>query len=253
MRNLTILLYHEVGELPVGKDPYGLAVTPGAFRRQMALLARGGYHVVDLGHVVRAIEAGEALPRRSVAITFDDGMKSTFEAAFPVLRAFGFPATVFLVARRVGGLSDWEGQRDELALPLCDWDDIREMQAGGISFGSHTASHPDLTRLAADEVRAELTTSKAILEERLGRPVDQFAYPFERFTAETLALTRESGYRASFGTSALPESRFNLWRTEVGAADTLERFAFKLSGNWWRWREAKRRLRPLRAGVTAGR
>jgi peptidoglycan/xylan/chitin deacetylase (PgdA/CDA1 family) len=253
MKNLTVLLYHEVGEPPPGKDPFGLAVTPADFHQQMELLARAGYTVVDLDEVVAAVETGRTLPARSVAITFDDGLESTYQAAFPVLRAFGFPATVFLVADRVGGLSDWEGQSGELACPLCGWDEILTMQAAGISFGSHTLTHPDLSRLPAEAVGHELTASKTILEERLGRAVEHFAYPFERFTAETVGLAQKSGYRASFGTSALPESRFNLWRAEVGAADTLESFAFKLSAHWWHRQNAKRRLRPLRRLLTGPR
>jgi peptidoglycan/xylan/chitin deacetylase (PgdA/CDA1 family) len=246
MKNLTVLLYHHVGEISAARDPYGLAVTPADFRRQMELLAQRKYTVVDLDRVAHSLETGEPLPRRSVAITFDDGLKSVYETAFPVLRDLGYPAAVFLVADRVGGLSDWEGQKGELAFPLCSWEEILEMQAGGITFGSHTRTHADLKRVSADEATDQIASSKEILERHLGCAVHYFAYPFERFTAETVQLTQKSGYRASFGTSALPESRFNLWRAEVGTADSLERFEFKLSVKWWGWQNAKRVLRPLR-------
>ncbi len=249
MKNLTVLLYHHVGEMTAAQDPYGLSVTPADFRKQMELLAQRRVTVVDLDRVAESIETGKPLPRRSVAITFDDGLKSTYETAFPVLRDLRFPAAVFLVADRVGDVSDWEGQKDELAFPLSTWEEIHEMQAGGITFGSHTRTHADLKRVSPEEAADQIAASKEILERGLGRSVDYFAYPFERFTAEIVHLTQKSGYRASFGTSDLPENRFNLWRAEVGAADTLERFEFKLSARWWGWQNAKRVLRPLRQRV----
>src|SRR3989454_6488604 len=118
-----------------------------------------------------AYRRGErVLPPRAIIITFDDGYRSNRTIALPLLRQYGFGATIFLVAAYVGKTNAWN--RDELQDPLLGAAEIQAMQAGGeVDFGSHTATHARLTTLGPVDALRELRTSREQLGALLGRPV----------------------------------------------------------------------------------
>jgi peptidoglycan/xylan/chitin deacetylase (PgdA/CDA1 family) len=144
----------------------------------MAKLREHGYRTVSLAEVVHCLVQRTPLPSRSFVITFDDGYRSVYEEAFPVLRDCGFSATIFLTvgqektSHASARLPSMEGRT------MLSWGEIRDMQRSGIGFGAHTLTHPDLTQLPADQIEAEVCGSKTILEEALGAPVTGFAYPY---------------------------------------------------------------------------
>ena len=249
MRSVPILLYHRVDDVPPERDPLGLVVSPAQFAEQMDYLHKNNYHCLPLGTVVKVGMSGKRAPRRTFSITFDDGSKDLYDQALPALRRHGFTATVFLVVVRVGGETDWEGQSGDLAFPLLSWGEIREMERQNIQFGSHSRTHPRLGNADDEQVIWEACSSKQIIEEELGHPIELFAYPYEDFTATTLKLVEQCGYLGACGSSRLPESRFNLWRAEVFAHDSLSSFAFKMSRGWRLLTGFKRQARALRAFV----
>src|SRR5205085_263883 len=116
------------------------------------------------------------LPGHRVMITFDDGYADFVDHAAPLLRRHGFTAMVFLVSDRIGSTNEWDTVYGE-TLPLLDWEVVRSLQAEGIDFGSHTATHPKLTGLSPAQVVRELARSRATLEQRLERRVTAVAYP----------------------------------------------------------------------------
>lgn len=188
---LTILTFHSLDDARTG-----VSFSPALFERLVRVLGAGGYAVVSLPDAVKALRDGAGLPRRPLAITFDDGDRSVHQVAFPILRQLGWPATVFLkvgdpsdATRRGGGdpsarLPSWEGRE------MLSWGEIREMQGAGVNFGAHTLTHPDLTRLPTSDVEREMVVSKAVLGEALGESVTGFAYPFGRYDARSLHLAR---------------------------------------------------------------
>jgi peptidoglycan/xylan/chitin deacetylase (PgdA/CDA1 family) len=121
---------------------------------------------------------GEALPPRSVMITFDDGYADLAEFAFPVLRDAGFSATVFVVTGLLGGTSAWDEPVGGGAHRLLDAAAIAIWSKQGIEFGAHTRSHANLARLPAPRVEEEVVGSRADLEAVVGGPVYAFAYPW---------------------------------------------------------------------------
>jgi peptidoglycan/xylan/chitin deacetylase (PgdA/CDA1 family) len=245
LQNIPILLYHQISQVHPEQDPYGLAVTPAAFEAQMAYLHHQHYQCMRLVDVVKAMIAGETLPENAFAITFDDGYEDNYQQAFAIMQRHGFTATIFLVANQVGAATNWQGQDGAQSFPLLTWDQIREMHQQGIDFGSHTATHPHLDSIAPDKAEWELSHSKKVIEGALGVPVEVLAYPYERFNREMLSIAEKCGYLAAFGTAHLPESRYNLWRTELGSHDTLRSFAFKLS-RWYRpYMRFKRAILPV--------
>jgi peptidoglycan/xylan/chitin deacetylase (PgdA/CDA1 family) len=120
-------------------------------------------------------------------ITFDDGYRTVYQEAFPVLREHGMTATIFLTIGETGarGRLPTFAEREMLS-----WSEIREMHAAGIDIGAHTLTHPDLTRLPRERVETELRDSKRGIEDALGAPVQCFAYPHGRFDAQSHELAR---------------------------------------------------------------
>lgn len=198
---MTILCYHSVE--PGWDSP--LAIDPDAFEEQCAWLSRHR-NVLDLTDAVAALEH-DALPKHAVALTFDDGLSGVYEHAFPILRRYGFPATVFLVTRTLvpgGRRVDWVDTPPRFALKTLTIDQVQEMATAGIRFESHSHSHHDLTRLDVEQCEKDLATSRRILERALGRPVRYVAYPRGRHNAAVRHAARRAGYTHGF---TLPESQ----------------------------------------------
>ena len=163
---IPILNYHNIDDAPGEK---ALWVSSSHFDYQMAYLKKNGYHVISLSALIDGIERHIALPKKSVVITFDDGYENNYTQAYPILKKYGYPAIIFLV-------SDWI-DRDGY---LTTWQ-IKEMSRHGISFGSHTQTHPFLPNITEDKKRIEIAGSKVILEKKLGLKMDFLAYPFGGF------------------------------------------------------------------------
>lgn len=243
---IPILLYHQIASLPRDRDPKQLAVSQALFERQMAYLHRNGYRCMRLDEVVRSIKAGLPQPKKAFVLTFDDGFKDLYSTVRPILSRFGFTATVFFVAGCAGRESDWEGQSGILGAPLLSWAEARELSRDGFTFGSHTVTHPFLTRLEKAEAAREIRESRKVLQDRLEVEVELFSYPY---SAQTLALQRmvaESGYLAACGGDRGQWNPFNLWRAQCTGRESWLSFAFKVSGQFYRLLELKQHVRNRR-------
>jgi peptidoglycan/xylan/chitin deacetylase (PgdA/CDA1 family) len=228
---LTILAYHQIAQVPAEHDPSGLTVSPSRFAQQMAYLYTAGYQSLSLQDALHYWQTGRRPPRKSFVLTFDDGYQDVSTTVWPILKRFGFTATIFLVAGRVGGESAWKKQRGTLAAPLMSWTAIREMQQAGFTFGNHTLSHAYLPALDDRQVREEITHAKAILADQLGTPAPFFCYPYNASDARIQRLVAESGYQAACSHDRGKWSLYNIWRVTCRRDDTLWSFAWKVS-NW---------------------
>jgi peptidoglycan/xylan/chitin deacetylase (PgdA/CDA1 family) len=222
---VPILCYHRFGP-----RPSQLAVTPTAFEAQMDYLARNGYHVITLSRLTGFLERGEPIPRKSVVLTIDDGYRSTFEVAFPILRKYGFPATIFLY-------SDFVGAPDALT-----WLQMKEMEASGlIDIQPHSKTHANLSiRLAGetdakyrDRVRAEIDTPIRMIHDRLAMPSLVYAFPYGDVNETVVDLLKRQGVRA--GVTVTPGGNgffaypYMLRRSMVFGGDSIEVFKSKLA------------------------
>lgn len=196
MPRAAILMYHNIACPPKGAKLRNLYVTPFMFRFQMWYLRAAGFRVVTL-EAINDFVAGDmhhSSKDKLVALTFDDGFADFYCHAYPILRHYGYPATVYLVADRVGGINSWDADRLNVTKPLMDWSMIHELSNNGISFGSHTQTHPFLTDLDDDKAREEIETSKSLIEERLQCPVSHFCYPSGNFDDRIVRMVRDAGY-----------------------------------------------------------
>ncbi|MBI2956061.1 MAG: polysaccharide deacetylase family protein [Acidobacteria bacterium] len=178
-----ILTYHSIS---AGHSP--LCTPPEAFAEQMDWLASGGACVLRLGELMGALRRQQPLPRHAVVLTFDDGFRDFYDAAFPVLEKHRLPATVFVVTGYCGRTNRWPGQPAWVEeSPLLAWSQIYELAGRNIEFGSHSATHPDLSRLGEAALEEEVVRSGQELEDQLGRPTNFFCYPYGRWSAAARA------------------------------------------------------------------
>jgi peptidoglycan/xylan/chitin deacetylase (PgdA/CDA1 family) len=170
-----------------------LSTAPDLFRIQMETLARSGTRVVPLLSL-------QGCPG-SVALTFDDGYRSFFEHALPVLLEYQFPATVFVVSGFCGLHNGWRSrQRHTSRMELMGWRELREAARLCVALGAHTVHHPDLSTLSDDEVERELRDCRTSLEDQTGQVVETFAYPYGASSpAVRLAVSRQ--FRLGCGTA----------------------------------------------------
>ena len=233
MADVLVLCYHAVSE----RWPAPLSVTPDALEEQLELLVRRGYRGATFESAVSARPA-----ERTVVVTFDDAFASVGELAAPILRRLGLPGSVYVVSGHPAaperpmswdGIDQWLGTEHEYELRPLSWDRIGELAETGWEVGSHTASHPHLSRVRDEaDLAQELEGSRATLEDRLGRPCRTLAYPYGDHDERVVEATRRAGYTAA---STLP-GRFPkptplAWpRVGIYRADDMRRFRMKVAG-----------------------
>ena len=226
-----ILGYHRVGTF---KNDHVPTVSPEVFDRHLAFLTRSGYRIVSLKELAECAERCRACPRRSVAITFDDGYEEMYSVVRPLLKRFGVPATVFVSTEEVGGQG------------FLTWEQTVEMAREGATIGSHTMHHRYLPLVTGEQLVQELVGSKQVIERHLGHPVEFLSYPVGGFTPEVQRLARQAGYRAACTTNRLSPSqgagldRFALRRVKVTERDcNLWLFRAKISGYYDLFRQLR--------------
>ena len=224
-------MYHQVGRFETPRRHRACYCDVERFRSQMGYLERFGYRVMGLGEALAALFGDGALPPRAVVLTFDDGYRNFREHAFPILRQFGFPATVYLVSGLLGGRAEWldvDGPKPA----LMDETEIRELHREGVRFGSHGVTHPRLSRLDETAAREEILASRRMLEDLLGEPVDHFCYPYGDYDDGVRRLVQSAGYRSALtcirGAANEAENPLEIPRKAISYGDNLIGFMWKL-------------------------
>ncbi len=193
MHKAIILMYHNIDNPPKGARIPNLYVTPRMFRFQMWYLNTAGFRVLSIQDLVAAVEAGDTR-HNMAAITFDDGYADFYKNAYPVLEHYGYPSTVYVVSKLAGDDNAWDARNENFGKPLMDWNKIIEISGSGVQIGSHTRTHPELTRISSGEQIEEISASKKDLEERLNHPVETFCYPGGDHNEQVKEAVRKAGY-----------------------------------------------------------
>ncbi len=229
---VPVLMYHYLTDDLSGTGLRQLRVSPEAFARQMAYLRKSGYRTIAPWALWKHFTEGLRLPERPLIVTFDDAARESLMIARDVMSRFGFSATVFVPAGRVGGTNDWDRGKGEPEVALADWEDLRGLALSGWEIGSHSLSHADLTSLGDRELAGELAESKRLIESELGRPVVAVAYPYGAVDGRVRQAAREAGYQLGFGTRHGKNTReddlHGLKRIIVKRRDTLLDLGLKL-------------------------
>lgn len=237
MRNRSdraaFLCYHSVSQV----GPTYLSITAELFERQLATLRDRGYR--PGGRAELDALAADTPGPPTVFLTFDDGFVDNYTTVMPLLREYGFRAFCFVLPPLVdiGGPLAWPEMAADLArypstMRSVTWDQVGEMAEAEFEIGAHTLTHPHLPWLEGEELRTELSDSRARVKERLGR-CDTIAYPFGQFNDEVAAAARECGYSYAFTLpTGIGQSEATPWtipRVNVDYRDAGRRFDLKLS------------------------
>jgi peptidoglycan/xylan/chitin deacetylase (PgdA/CDA1 family) len=190
-QGIPILNYHMVAPLPWSRKTKGMYIPPGAFRRQLQELKEAGYETVTLDNCIQApYQSG---PKKFI-VTFDDGFLSVHQNAMAILSDLGFSAIQFLVADLIGKSNEWDRALGVQTKPLMSASQIQEWIQAGHSIGSHTQSHPYLTRIPVEQAQREIADSKKSLEDRFQVPIDHFCYPYGDMNTEVKQMVVNAGY-----------------------------------------------------------
>ncbi len=198
MSRLPILAYHNVDHAPPGIRLARLYVTPEQFERQMWTLRRVGRRGVSVSDGLAALHSNDS--QGAVIITFDDGYVDNLEYAAPILKKYGFTATCYVVAQRMGAHNVWDSDYLGVKKPTMDVTQLKSWLDSGMEIGSHTCTHPRLDQLDATAAMQEIEHSRTVLTSLLGVPVEHFCYPYGRFTDITAEMVKRAGYRSAVAT-----------------------------------------------------
>ena len=165
------------------------------FRAHLQVLDAEKYHVLPLGSVVETLRENRPLPERCAVVTIDDAYKSFMTEAWPVLKEFGYPATLFVNTDQVGGTD------------FLDWVDLRQLREEGVELGNHSASHLYMLDRFAGEtdeawrqrITQDIKKAQLAFSEQLGYVPNLFAYPYGEFSNALARLVEELGFQAAFG------------------------------------------------------
>ena len=226
LQTIPVLSYHAFS----WKTSNNMTIREKDFEAQMSYLKTNGYHVVPLSRMLDFFN-GKELPEKSVVITIDDGWGSAYRIAYPILRKYGYPYTLFIQTNLINS-----------AFKTLDWDQIREMLSNSnLSIGSHTATHRDLAQQKKGEsfakyfssIRQDLSLAKKIIFQETGVDPVHLAYPYGSTSQLVMDLVKELGYSSAYTIIRNPNSilsnplKFN--RSMIYGTYNLEQFEDQLT------------------------
>lgn len=217
IRGVPVLNYHEVNDELLSP----LTMRTWDFEAQMAYLKNNGYHSITIDELHAYLKDGAALPEKPVLITFDDGYEDNYKNALPILQKYGMRATVFMIADSIGQPR------------FMNEEQLRHMEAAGMTIESHTYSHKDLRQLSDADVQKELTLSKEILEKALHHPIEYIAFPCGYSDKRIEAYTKAAGYKMALtveaGNAKRGDDMYNLPRVAIfEGMDSYTSFRWRL-------------------------
>jgi peptidoglycan/xylan/chitin deacetylase (PgdA/CDA1 family) len=210
-----------------------LSVSPARFEMHMAFLKKN-YRVISLPSAIKEL-SGSTSPRPGVVVTFDDGYLDNLSHALPVLKKYQIPATIFITTyfcEQTVRHSRYAAESGRLHLTWKEVDQL--LKVPGITIGSHTLSHPYLSRLGNEESWQEISDSRQIIQSRIGLAAQYFCYPSGDYGIREITNVLKAGYTAAVtvtpGVNRLTTPLLELRRTEINDKDDINTLCMKLSG-----------------------
>lgn len=196
-KGVIFLMYHHI--IPDGiKSDYPYTVTVRHFEEQMRYL-KEKFNILHADDLIERIKT-ENIDDLNIGITFDDGYKTNYSLAYPILKEYNIPATFFVTTNFIG--KEYE--------TFLNWHEIKEMASCElITFGSHCCWHFNLHALTRADVIKEIKQSKLILEDKLGKRIDYLSYPGGNHNEDIMKIAKNSGYKAAFKDRVVPKKENN--------------------------------------------
>jgi peptidoglycan/xylan/chitin deacetylase (PgdA/CDA1 family) len=188
-------MYHRVAAIPPDTRHPKNFVSPAMFADQIEALLAWGYTPITFRQWNAYRDHAAHVPDRPFIVTFDDGYADFATDAWPTLKRLQVPATVFVVASKLGRTNDWDA--DEPQTPLLDPVAIRGLEDEGVEFGGHGFSHVALARVSPNEAREEIVRCHGALVGVLRHPPEVFAYPYSNQSGRVRQLVRDAGFKCA--------------------------------------------------------
>lgn len=207
----TVLMYHDIKAFPLNS----FDVTEKDFQKQLDWLQENHYRTLSMDEYIDILESGRPFPEKSILITFDDGYEGVYTRAMPALIRHNMKATFFIVKKGF--------HLKLVGYPCLSRREVEEMAQNPLfTIGSHTLTHPDLTKLSAEELQKELQESKACVEKITGKACRALAYPYGFSNPTVWAATQAAGYQAAFSIACVDpqgaDTRYTIPRIYMGMA-----------------------------------
>nr|WP_314532949.1 polysaccharide deacetylase family protein [uncultured Fusobacterium sp.] len=233
---VPVVMYHRVINKSENEGIHGTYIYENIFREHLKYLKDNNFSVItfeDLNNIGWRNRFDKN--KKYIIITFDDGYVDNYELAFPILKEFNFKATIFLMGEST--YNEWDVKADgEKSFPLMSVEMIKEMQDYGIEFGAHTFNHPKLNKLSNDEIKHQIVDVKKPLEEKIGREIITFAYPYGILNDYAKKMVEEASYTFGVATDSgsvcLSDDLYQIRRIAIFPNTNLFSFKRKVKGNY---------------------
>jgi len=214
-RGVPVFLWHSVGEGGTG-DKYD--VSPEEFDRELSAIESFGAVTITLDQLFNARYGKGVLPERAVILTFDDGRASQYNAAMPILLKHGMVAETFIVAGKIGDDNEHRHieQDEDGNHPYLIWPELAEMvRSGAFRVQSHSMTHPRYSVQIREKIPYEVAESRRLISEKLGMPVNFYAYPFGKFDGWYKDEVENAGYRGGMSVQSGMGTRYAMLRVSM--------------------------------------
>jgi len=217
-QRVPVLSYHQFSK----KSASNMVVKEAAFEEQMKFLKENGFHVLTIDQLFDFLELKNQIPEKSVLITMDDGYRSVYDIAYPILKKYAFPATVFIYTDFIGSST------------AMSWEQLKELSHNGFSIQSQSKTHRDLTQRKGNEsfqkyiqaLKEEIILSKKLINDKLNSNCKYMAYPYGKKNGLVISMLIKEGYRGAF-TAKRFSNPFFMNNFELGRAMILGKYNLK--------------------------
>lgn len=233
---VPVIMYHRVINNAENEGVYGTYIYEDMFKKHLQYLKDKNYTVItfkDLDKIGWRNRFEKV--KKYIILTFDDGYKDNYDLAFPILKEFNFKATIFLMGSLT--YNEWDVKAGgERKFSLMSVEMIKEMQDYGIEFGAHTFNHPKINTLSNEEIEHQIVDVKKPLEEKIGKEIITFAYPYGILNDYAKEMAKKAGYTFALATDSgsvcLSDDLYQIRRIAIFPNTNLFSFKRKVAGNY---------------------
>ena len=234
--DVPVIMYHRVINNPENEGVYGTYIYEDMFKKHLQYLKDKNYTVITFKDLDKIGWRNRfEKDRKYIILTFDDGYKDNYDLAFPILKEFDFKATIFLMGK--SAYNEWDVKAGgERKFSLMSVEMIKEMQDYGIEFGAHTFNHPKINTLSNEEIEHQIVDVKKPLEEKIGKEIITFAYPYGILNDYAKEMAKKAGYTFALATDSgsvcLSDDLYQIRRIAIFPNTNLFSFKRKVAGNY---------------------